>query len=269
MTLPNLDQNQNPDQNPPQNQPDSNPQGSQQNSPPASSTPSAVYDPRVDSLVNQIDQLTRMNQAIFDKLNTPPAPPPAQAPSFTEDDMRERPAEVISTLVNHGVNSAVDKLRKDITSQLTPVNEFIGRTQRQTLADQIIGQLKGNPAFSRLSEPNIEQAFRSSLSGYTGNIDINSMTNLYIYSVGMASVVPVQNPPNNPNQNSDPAHLRPDPSPNRNQNTFQGLPPLTENEAKLARQNGWSHARACYAWQKISWEQYQKIEPTGKRIEGI
>ena len=262
--LPNLDQNPDPNQVPPSDQ-------NQNQSPPPqqSNTPSAVYDPRVDGLAAQIQELSRVNQLLVERLNAPAPAPEPRAPTFTEDDMRERPAEVISTLVNHGVNTAVDKLRKDITNQLTPVNEFIGQSRRQTFADQIISQLKGNPAFSRLNEPNIEASFKNALNQYNGNVDINSMTNLYIYSLGLASVAPVQNTPINNNQNQDSAHLRPDPSPNRNQNSFQGLPPLTQNENTIARQNGWSHARACYAWGKISWDQYQKLEPTGKRIEGI
>lgn len=273
MSLPNLDQNPNPDQNNPPNQ-DSNQQVSQ-SQPQQSNTPIAAYDPRLDSFM---DEVRRTNQAILDRLNTPPQQqqPQKQAPQYNDDDFREKPATVISDLVSHAVTSAVDKLKSDINSQLSPVNEWIGQSRRSSATDGIISQLKGSPAFNRLNEPAVEQAFRLALSQYSGEINVQSMTNLYIYSIGAAGLGLGQNTPNQqlapsnfqpPNQNI-PAHLRPDPRPANNAGNI-GLPPLDQNQQRIAKERGWSHARAAYMNKLISSEQYQKIEPQGKLIEGL
>jgi hypothetical protein len=164
-------------------------------------------------------------------------------------------------------------------SQLTPINEFVSQTKRYSAVDGIVSQMKGNPTFNQLNDPRVEQAFRQALANHSGEVNTTTVTNLYIYAAGavatgvyggnVSSPPANNNPPNNPPpRNPDPAHIRPDPRPG-NQASDIRLPALDANQMRIAKERGWSHARAAYMNKLITQETYQKVEPQGKLVEGL
>lgn len=275
MTAPNFDQLQTDQNPPPDNQQQSNHQQQQSN------TQIGGYDPRLDAFM---DEQRRVNNQIVESLQRLSNPPQQQRqepePTFTEDQFRENPAGVIGTIVERRIAAASDRLRNDVNSQLAPINNYIVQNQRTAFADNLINQLKNNPQFSRLSEPAVAAAFKQGVSGYTGEMSYAAAANIYIYALGYLSqnpqqfqqnnTSPINTPPiNTPPQDPPPsAHIRPDAAPVQQRNGIR-LPALDENQNRIMRERGWSHARAAYCFKLISPADYQKIEPTGKLIEGL
>lgn len=258
MTNPNINILDQQNQSETQNQSDQNNQN--QNQPPVSNTPTVVYDPRVDSVIAQQARILEL----LEKQATPAAP---IAPQYqpTDDDFREKPAEVISRLVNQAVETHSSRLVNDINKQLTPINDYIGQGRREQSANGIIAQLKGNPHFAKLSEPAVEQAFRQALMNYTGNVDVNVVGQLYLMAVGSANLGFVTNPTTSQSPaapRNTPAYIPPD---NKQRTSSSGgLPALSADQAQIAKSNGWSHARACYMYELITEEQYKQLEPNGR-----
>lgn len=268
-------QNQNPDPNQNQNQADlNNQQQSSQFQQQQSNTPTAVYDPRFDRFAQQQSEVNRAILERLERLTTNTQPPPPPPPQFSEEEFRENPASALASLVDHRMNTAVDKLKNDILGQLAPVNQFIAQTQRTSILGDFINQLKQNPSFGHLNDPRVEQMFRQFVSTFQGNLDYQNAANLYTMAVGAVTVNlgPIgQNNPINQQQSNQPppAHIRPDPRPNGNNTNVPTIPPFNENEITIMKQRGWSPARAAYGFGKITGEQYLKLEPNGKLIPGM
>src|SRR3990167_264429 len=250
-----------PVENMDQSNPDS--QNTQQQQPLA--TPTVAFDPRFDSFAQEMRETNNKIFELLQQRNSPPSTAPPPPPEFNEDDFRERPLHVMTSLVDHSLSSRVEKLKSDILGQLSPINNFIASSQRTSLSDTILQQVKANPAFSQLSNPQVEAAFKQQLLAYQGEININVLQYMYFAAVGIASSSPGLPPtPAGPSPVT-PAHARPTPTPGSN-SSQASLPPLDKNQERLRAEKNWSHAKACYMFNIIPYSTYHKLEPDGKKV---
>lgn len=257
--LPQDDQNQNP-------QPSNIQQGSGSLDPTILSFMQEVR-ARNDNIEQQLGALTR---ALSER---PAVPNPTPTQNFDPEDMVTRPAEVIGAIVD----SKVSKLRDDISSQLRPLNEFVVSSAKRQAIDKLKSQLKGIIAYQHLNNPAVESAFDAMLMS-SNEINNATVQLAYVSAIGAATLQnpgsfssPNPNPNPSPNPNpGNPPYVPPNPNPNnRPAGNLPALPPLDENEEKLRKEYGYSHARMAFGVGKIDKATYLKYEPNAKIPEGF
>lgn len=241
---------------------------------PALNTPNPQSNSELEELRRTNAQILQQNAQIMNLLMQNQSRPAAPAPEPVIEIPKISGQEFLDAPIDHidrVVTARAQKIAQDLNNQLAPVNNFILQQQRHQQIQNIVAQMKMSGGYQHLNIPAVEQVFVATLSA-ANNIDQNVIAIAYNAAVGSAvssgafqqpTQVTVPNNPPAPQVPNIPAHLQPT-SRAPQDNSITTLPPLDENQSRIAKERGWSHAKAAYMYDKITFEQYKKIDPNAK-----
>jgi hypothetical protein len=225
---------------------------------------------RFSSIEQMLSALQQQNAAILQSLGglNKSEPPPRREeplPEINGTEFLEKPVPIIHDVVGRQVN----KLKDDLNAQLQPFAEFMLSTQREKVAAAYIERMEGLPAaYPHIGNPLVRRMVKEAIAT-APQINDQFVHAVYMTAVGQAfstGQINTEPPKEKKEDKTVPAHLRPT-SPNVSGAAPAILPELDENQKRIARERGWSPARASYMFQLITAEAYKKLEPDGKLID--
>lgn len=217
------------------------------------------FDPRVDQLAQQMQALREQNERIFAALERNNSPKETPLPEVSGTEFLDNPVSHVNSVVERQVT----KLGEDLRKQMEPFAQYMVQNQRMQFVENVLAEMDSNTTtFKHIKNAFVRNIVKQALTA-APQVNQQFVYAVYKTAVGEAYESGKLTEQSNSNAPIVPAHLRPDGSSGTSDGAA-GLPALDENQKLIARQRGWSHARACYMNQLITAEQYKKIEPNGK-----
>lgn len=226
-------------------------------------------DPRIDALMAQMEEIRRVNSQLVQQLATKPEPREEPLPQVTGTEFLDNPVNHINTIVERRIN----KLNEDLSKQLEPFANYMVVQQKERMANVFISEMEGNANYPHISNPFVRRIVTEGILS-APNPTPQYVHATYLTAVGLAytqgkleSSGNKSAEPKTPTPNV-PAHIRPSGSSGGDAGKSVGFI-FDENERTIMRQRKWSDARAAYAFGRITAEEYLKLEPNGKILEGL
>lgn len=224
----------------------------------------------IEQILSALQQQNSQVVGLLSNLSRPAERKEEPLPEITGTEFLEKPTAVIDNVVGRQVG----KLKEDLDNQLRPFAEFMMSTQRTKLADDYISQMESNSAtYPHIGNPLVRRIVKESIVS-APNVNPQFVHAVYLTAVGQAfssgqlgaAGSKEESKEEQKKDKSVPAHLRPTP-PSSGGAIEDTLPELTEDEKSMGRRRGWTHARTCYMFRKITPEVYKRLEPSGKLVD--
>lgn len=240
-------------------EPDSTPEPTQ----PTNQPPAPATDPR-DRYVGVLEATLReQNRQIQELMNARPAAPAPAAPAVDQEEEKQR-------FYNDPVNTTRSIIEQSLKEAIAPLNEFVrGLKIEGTPYMNMLARFKADPRFSAaLQDGQVLNAVEQIMN--KAELSEVNMQSAIVHAMGLKTmgllntVAPSNEPaptpapapapaPANNGGTVVPAHVRPSaaPTPQPSNNNAPRRPPLTENQRRLMREQGFKTEEEYWKWMEI------------------